>query len=308
MKVVLAGGSGFLGRALTASLTNDGHQVFVLSRGKPGPAEAAGVCFVDWSPNGTVGGWARAIQGADAVINLAGAGIADKRWTPARKQLLRDSRVLSTRSLAEAIRTGAIQPSVFIQGSGIGYYGAFDDGPALTEDSPAGSDLLGHICAAWENETTPIADSGCRLVILRTGIVLSKSGGALAKMLTPFRFFVGGRLGSGRQVISWIHVDDWVAMVRWALDDSHVSGPINATTPNPVTNAEFSRAIGRAIRRPSWAPVPGFVLRIIVGEFANDGLLRGQRVLPVRAQALGFRFRYDRIDEAMRAAVAAPGR
>jgi hypothetical protein len=159
------------------------------------------------------------------------------------------------------------------------------------------------MCVAWESEARDIADHGCRLVVLRTGIVLSKSGGALAKMLPLFRFFVGGPLGSGRQVMSWIHLDDWIAMVRWALERGDVTGPINATAPYPVTNAEFSRAVGRAIHRPSWAPVPGFVLRLIVGEFATDGLLRGQRVLPARARELGFTFRYERIDEAMAAAV-----
>lgn len=303
MKIVIAGGSGFLGRALTARLATDGHQVIVLSRGKPGLTEPSGVCFVDWSPNGKTGGWANAIHGADAVINLAGAGIADKRWNAARKQLLRDSRVLSTRSLVDALRVDAGRPSVFIQGSAVGYYGAFDDGPELTESSPPGSDFLGQMCVAWEREADPLTELGCRVVVLRTGIVLSRSGGALAKMLLPFRLFAGGPLGSGRQVMSWIHLDDWIAMVIWALEHASISGPINATAPNPVTNAEFSRAIGRAIHRPSWAPVPGFMLQLIVGEFANDGLMRGQRVQPARALALGYKFRYERIDDAMRAAV-----
>jgi uncharacterized protein (TIGR01777 family) len=302
MKVVIAGGSGFLGRALCARLLAAGHTVTVLSRGG-GAGLPRGVRVVAWRADGTTGAWASEIDGADAVVNLAGAGIADRRWNAARKQLLRDSRVQSTRSLVDAVRAATRRPPVFIQGSAVGFYGAFDNGPALDESASPGSDLLGSMCVEWEAQAQPLASLGCRLVVVRTGIVLSREGGALAKMMTPFRLFVGGPIGSGRQVISWVHLDDWIGIVLWAIANPAVSGPINATAPHPATNGEFSHALGRAMGRPSWFPVPGFVLRIVVGEMAEDGLLRGQRVLPARTLQLGYQFHYPDIDEAMKAAV-----
>lgn len=303
MKIVIAGGSGFLGRALTAHLLDDGDDVVVLGRGARNRITHPRLRAVTWTPDGTAGPWARELDGAGALINLAGAGIADRRWSAARKRDIRDSRVFATRSLVAAVRQAATPPPVVIQGSAIGYYGAFDDGPELDERASPGTDFLGATCAQWEAEAQPLTAAGCRVVYLRTGIVLSRSGGALAKMMPPFQFFVGGPLGSGRQVMSWIHLDDWIALVRWAIGNPAVSGPLNATAPHPATNREFSRALGRALWRPSLFPVPGFVLRLIVGEFARDGLLRGQRVVPRRARELGFTFRFERLDEAIRDAV-----
>ncbi len=303
MRVIIAGGSGFLGRELTERLTRDGHQVVVLSRDAGATAGLANARVVPWTPDGDSGAWAGEIDGADAVVNLAGAGIADRRWTAARKQLLMDSRLQSTRSLAAAVRAAANMPPVFIQQSAIGFYGAYDNGGEFDEGSSPGSDFLAGLCVAWEAEAHPLSAMGCRVVFLRTGIVLSRKGGALAKMLPPFRFFVGGRVASGRQTMSWIHLDDWVGMVLWAIGNSAVRGPVNATASNPVTNAEFARAIGRALHRPSWAPVPAAVLKLVFGEMATDCLIRGQRVLSRRGAELGYQFRFEKVDEAVAAAI-----
>jgi uncharacterized protein (TIGR01777 family) len=303
VRVVIAGGSGFLGGALTKRLIADGHRVVVLSREVEGTADEPNLLAVRWTPDGGVGEWASAIDDADAVVNLAGAGIADKRWTPARKELLLRSRVDSTRSLASALRTMKARPPVFIQASAIGFYGSYDNGGEFNEGSSPGSDFLAGLCVAWEAEAHPISALGSRVVIVRNGIVLSSKGGALAKMLPPFRFFVGGRIATGRQSMSWIHLDDWVSLIIWAINTPAVSGAINATAPNPVSNTEFSHAVGRALHRPSWAPVPAVVLRAMFGEMASDMLIRGQRVVPTRTLALGYQFRYPQVSEAMAAAV-----
>ncbi len=295
MRVVIAGGSGFLGRALASRLVADGDEIVVLSRGSERAPHGRAVA---WRPDGSAGPWASEIDGADAVVNLAGAGIADKRWTPERKQLLEDSRVLSTRSLVAAVRDASRRPGVFIQGSAVGYYGAHDAGPPFDETSLAGDDFLAQLSGKWESEATPARDLGCRLVIVRTGVVLARSGGGLPKMALPFKLFVGGPVGSGRQYLSWIHIDDWVALVVWALRSPAVLGPINATG-EPVTNREFSKALGRALGRPSWAPVPAFVLRTLFGEMGATMLLRGQRVVPARAREMGFPFKFERIDAAL---------
>ena len=305
MKIVIAGGTGFLGSPLAEVYAEEGHDVRVLTRGLP-PGESRhdpgtgvpGVNRVGWRADGESGPWADVISGADAVINLAGASIADGRWTPARKQLLRDSRILSTRSLAAAIKAAPAPPRVFISGSAAGYYGPSGDEPK-TEESPPGRDFLAQLCVDWETEAAAARRPDTRLVLVRTGIVLEQSGGALHKMLRPFRMFVGGPIGSGRQYMSWIHRIDWLEMVRWIVDTPQAEGPINATAPHPVTNREFSRALGRALRRPSLMPVPGFALKIALGELA-EALTTGQRVLPARAKALKFHFRYPEIDQAFR--------
>ena len=303
-RVVLAGGSGFLGQPLVAALVARRHDVVVLSR-TGASSSRAGHRTVAWSPDGTAGPWAKEIDGAQAVINLAGAGLADKRWNAARKDALLSSRVLSTRSLVTAVRNAAVRPGVFLQGSATGFYGLADD-RVLDESHPPGGDFLAEMATAWEAEARPLEALGVRLVIVRTGIVLSRDGGALAKMMLPFRFFVGGPIASGAQYLSWIHLDDWIALMLWALDHAHVSGAINAAAPAPVTNREFSAALGRALHRPSWLSVPAFALRLLVGEMADVALIGGQRVVPTRALDLGFTFRYPAIDEAMRAAVQHP--
>jgi uncharacterized protein len=298
MKVVIAGGSGFLGSALTRELTRNDHEVVVLTRQNPRNFPALPrTAFVTWLPNGQSGPWAAALADADAAINLAGESIAAKRWSAAQKQKLRDSRLLATRSLTTAIREAPRPPRALVSGSAVGYYGNRGD-EALTESSPPGDDFLAGVARDWEaaaNEVTHLT----RVTLIRTGIVLDRAGGALPRMLPPFQLFVGGPLGTGNQYMPWIHKDDWVRLVSFAIANDGVRGPLNATAPAPVTNAEFSKALGRALKRPSFLPAPAFALRLALGEMADALLLSGQRALPVRATDLGFSFRYSNVDEAL---------
>ena len=297
MDVIIAGGTGLLGTALTRRLLARGDRVVHLTRrrartGAPVPA-------VTWTPDGSVGPWAGAVEGADVVVNLAGAGLADRRWTPTRKALLRSSRIDSTRSLVAALRASRPRPRVFVQGSGIGIYGARLDDEILTEQAPAGSDFLGRLAAEWEAAAAPADEAPCRLVLMRTGVVLTTEGGALKPMMRPFRFFVGGPIGSGAQWMPWITIDDWVSLVLWAIDTPVVAGPINASAPNPVRNREFAAALGRALRRPSLMPVPGIALRLLFGEMADALLLGGQRAVPSKALEAGFTFAHAELDAAL---------
>jgi hypothetical protein len=291
---------------LTSALVNRKHDVTILTR--HAVAARPSVRHVVWRPDTThkMGQvsqeWAYEIDGADAIVNLTGAGIADRRWTNSRKSALRSSRILSTRQLISAVRAAKHRPAVFIQGSAVGYYGTAGD-EVLDEASPPGSDFLATLCRDWEAEGRHAEALGCRVVIVRTGIVLARDGGAIKKMLLPFQFGLGGPIASGRQYMSWIHRDDWVALVVWVLETAAVTGAINATAPAPVTNAEFSRAFGAALHRPAALPMPGFVLRLLIGEMADVALIRGQRVVPKRAQEIGFTFTYPAIDAAMAAAV-----
>jgi uncharacterized protein (TIGR01777 family) len=305
MRVVIAGGTGFLGSPLAEVYAEEGHDVRILTRSlAPGESQhesgtgVPGITRVGWKPDGRSGPWASVVDGADAVINLAGESIGGKRWTPQRKAQLRDSRMLPTRSLAAAIAAATKPPAVFISSSAVGYYGAAGDDPK-TESDPAGDDFLAHLSEDWEQEARKAERPGLRLALLRTGIVLERSGGALAEMLTPFRFFAGGRLGSGRQYMSWIHRLDWVEMVRWIVQTEAVSGAVNATAPHPVPNREFARALGRAMRRPALVPTPRAALKLLLGEFANY-VVTGQRVIPAKAQAHGYHFRYPELDIAFR--------
>jgi uncharacterized protein (TIGR01777 family) len=292
MKIVVAGGSGFLGRRLVGACRGDSHDVTVLTRHPHNANE------VLWTP-GTVGRWAGVLERADAVINLAGEGIADKRWTDERKRGILDSRVLATRALSDGIRGCAHPPRLFLSASAIGVYGVRGD-EELTERSNAGTDFLATVCRAWEKEARE-AVGVTRVVLLRTGVVLASDGGALPRMALPFRFHVGGRLGSGRQYISWIHVDDWVGMVRWMVSNAASSGPVNVTAPSPVTNEQFTRGLAAAMHRPARFPVPAFALRAMLGrEMADALLLGGQRVLPATAQQLGFQFKFAQLEPALR--------
>lgn len=292
MTIVVAGGTGFLGSALVDGWRAQGHRAIVLTRRPRREGELA------WSPDEGGGAWASAIDGAGAVVNLAGAGIADQRWTTARKAVILESRLRATRALVSAIRSAHTPPGVFVSASAVGIYGTRGDEP-LTEDSPAGSDFLADVCRAWETEASAAA-SLTRVVLLRTGLVLARHGGALPQIALPFRFFAGGAIGSGRQYMSWIHLADWVGMVDWAMQTSQLSGALNLTAPHPVTNAELSRALGSALRRPSFLRAPAFALRLALGEIADTLLVGGQRVLPAKAQRLGFEFRYPRLEEALR--------
>jgi uncharacterized protein (TIGR01777 family) len=306
MRIVIAGGTGFLGSPLAEVYAEEGHDVRILTRALPaGDARhdsgtgVPGITRVGWNPDGRSGPWAATLDGADGVINLAGENIGERRWTPQRKAQLRDSRLVPTRSLVAACGTVGIPPPVFISGSGVGYYGASRD-ESKTEASPAGDDFLAHLCEDWEAEARGAATTSTRVVLVRSGLVLERSGGALAKMMTPFRFFAGGPMGSGRQYMSWIHRHDWVEMVRWIVETPAATGPINATAPGPITNHEFARALGQALGRPSFVPAPGFALKLLLGEMADPLVLTGQRVLPARAQVLGYHFRYPDIGQAFR--------
>ena len=305
MKLVVAGGSGFLGNALCWTWAEEEHDVRVLTRSlEPGQAQhesgtgKPGITRVGWRPDGQADGLARELDGAAALINLAGESIAGGRWSAARKQALRDSRLLATRSLVSALTQAADPPRTFISSSAVGIYGDRGSEP-LTEESTPGADFLARLCVEWEAEAQRAARPDLRLVLLRTGIVLEKSGGALASMIRPFRFFAGGRLASGRQYIPWVHRLDWIEMVRWIVDTPSVVGPVNVTAPHPVTNSEFSRALGRALHRPSLVPAPRFALKIALGEMA-DAVLASQRALPGRPLANGYHFRYPEIDIAFR--------
>ena len=301
MRIVVAGGTGFLGRALVERLRSDGHQVAVLTRRARREGEIA------WAPPAETGAWPLAVQGADAVINLAGEPIADRRWTPQRKQAILDSRVAATRALASAIAEAPRPPACFLSSSAIGIYGARGSEP-VTEDAPPGDDFLATVCRAWEEEAVR-ASPVTRVVLLRTGLVLDRTGGALPQLALPFRFFAGGPLGSGRQYMSWIHVDDWVGIVRWALQPGNaVAGPLNLTAPAPVTNAEMARALGRVLHRPALLPAPAFALRVALGEMADAMILGGQRVLPAKAEAAGYEFQYRHLAGALSAVYDEPRR
>jgi uncharacterized protein (TIGR01777 family) len=293
MKIVVAGGTGFLGHALVARLRSEGYTVQVLTR-RPGGADEIG-----WNPDGTLGPWAAALDDADGVVNLAGESIASGRWTAARKARIRDSRIRATRSLVAAISRAPRRPSVFLSGSAIGYYGPHGDEP-ITEQTPPGSDFLASVCRDWETEALRAA-STTRVVLLRTGLVLEKDGGALPQMALPFRLFAGGAVGSGQQYQSWIHRHDWVNIVSFALKAPSVSGPLNLTAPHPVTNREFARTLGRVLHRPAFMPAPAFAMRLALGEMADALLLTGQRVLPAAAQAHGVHFEYSTLEAALRA-------
>ena len=294
MNIVVAGGSGFLGQAVVRSWRRDGHEVKVLTR------RARGADDIQWRPDdGKPAAWASALERADAVVNLAGEGIADRRWTAARKSAILNSRVLPTRALADAIRACANPPKTFLSASGVGFYGTRGD-QELTESAPHGSDFLSAVCEAWENEANAAA-AVSRVVLLRTGLVLARDGGALARMALPFHFFAGGRLGSGQQYLAWIHLEDYVEMVQWSLANTSVSGPLNVTSPNPVTNDEFTRELAKALHRPALFPVPAFALRILLGrEMAEALLLEGQRAVPAKAEQLGYQFRFRTVDSAFR--------
>ena len=291
MKVVIAGGSGFLGAALRAALLADGHAVANLTR-RPQPSTPDDVM---WTPDGGTNGWAHVVEGADAVINLAGAGIADARWSDERKALIVTSRIAATRSLVAAITRATTPPRVFVSASAVGYYGP-RGAEIVTEATPAGTDFLAKVCVDWEREADQ-ASAVTRVTIVRTGLVLHTQGGALASMLLPFKLGAGGPLGGGAQYMPWIHRDDWVDLVRWLMAEPGARGAFNGTSPTPVTNAEFVRALGRALWRPAVVPMPAFALKLLLGEMA-DLLLTGQRAVPARALEMGFRFRFERLEDA----------
>ncbi len=296
MRVIITGGSGFIGRALTESLAKDKHEVIVLSRnptwvvGMPDGART-----VEWDGK-SASGWGHFVDGADVVVNLAGENIAGNipfgtRWTKKRKNAILNSRVNSGKAVVEAISGAKQKPKLLIQASAIDYYGSFSGAELLTEDSPNGDSFLADVCRQWEASTQPVEALGVRRVVIRTALVLSKEEGILPWMVLPFRFFVGGRFGSGKQYVSWIHVIDEVGAIRYLIENEDAAGAYNLAAPQPLPNQEFGKAIGKAIGRPSFFPTPAFLFKIMFGE-ASSLLLRGQNIIPARLQAEGYEFKF----------------
>ncbi len=298
MKIAITGASGLIGRSLTTSLAKDGHQVVpVVRRPTSGATET-----IEWNPTaGTIE--AAKFEGVDAVVHLAGAGIGDKRWSESYKREILESRTKGTALLASTLASLDAPPSVMVSGSAIGFYG--DTGnTAVDETAPAGNDFLANVCVEWEAAAAPAIAAGIRVPLLRTGIVLTADGGALAKMLPLFRFGLGGRMGSGKQWWSWISMADEIGAIRWLIDND-ISGPVNATAPTPVTNQEFTKALGEAMHRPTLAPVPSFGPKLLLGaELADALLFTSTRVLPGSLTASGYSFAHPTIDAALQDVLA----
>ena len=303
MRIVVTGGTGFIGHALVAEVAQQRHDVVVLCR-TPRHSSHSSVRYVQWDAR-SMGPWRAEVEAADAVINLAGAPIAEGRWTPARKRLLLESRTCSTRLLVDALAERASPLPVFVSASGIGYYGASDD-RVLDERSALGTGFLADLSAAWEAEALRAGQFQTRVVVLRTGMVLEQDGGALPKMVLPFRFFAGGPVLPGTQWVSWIHRADLIGLIQWAVATPTVSGPVNAVAPEAVTMKNLCSAIGMVLHRPSWLPVPGFALHLALGELGTL-MTTGQRVDPAKVRAGGFVFRYPKLEPALRAIFDAEG-
>ena len=301
MKVAIAGATGFVGSRLVERLHSEGHSVLVLARDSERarrvfPASAyPNLEIVAYTPAES-GDWQNSIAGCDGVVNLAGVPIAEERWTAARQQAILDSRKLTTAKLAEAIANANPKPSVLVSASAIGYYGTSETAE-FDENSPAGNDFLAAVCKDWEAAAQPVKNAGTRLAILRFGIVLGM-GGALAKMLPPFKLFAGGPIGTGKQWFSWIHRDDVVNLILFALQNPQIEGVLNATAPNPVRMNELCQTLGAVLQRPSWLPVPGFALELLLGDGAKV-VLEGQKVLPKKTLASGFQYQYPNLKSAL---------
>ncbi|BAZ30691.1 hypothetical protein NIES4074_31530 [Cylindrospermum sp. NIES-4074] len=301
MKVAITGATGFVGSRLVERLHGEGNRVLVFTRNivyarKVFPAEAfPNLEIIAYTP-GVSGSWQDAIAGCDAVVNLAGEPIAEGRWTPERKQAILNSRQLGTQKIVEAIAKANPKPTVLVNASAIGYYGT-NETASFDETSPAGKDFLAQVCQAWEAEAQKVKDAGVRLVILRFGIVLG-NGGALGKMIPPFKLFAGGPIGSGRQWFSWIHLDDIVNLILQALTKTEIEGIYNATAPNPVRMTDLSQTMGKVMNRPSWLPVPALALEVLLGDGAIV-VLEGQKVLPKRTLEAGFNYQYPDLPSAL---------
>ena len=304
MKIIVTGGTGFIGRALINELAGQRHEVVVFSRKADHPPLFPGR-LVEWDAR-SAGPWQTEVASADAVVNLAGAPIAERRWTDARKRLLVESRILSTRLLVEAFAVRSAPLPLLISASGIGYYGPSDD-RLLNEASSLGQGFLAELSAAWEAEALRAGQFGTRVVLLRTGMVLERDGGALPKMMLPFRLFAGGPVLPGTQWVSWIHRADLIGLIQWALATPTISGPVNAVAPEPVTMNAFCDVLGKVLHRPSWLPVPGLALRLMLGELGTL-MTTGQRVEPAKARAGGYSFRYPSVESALRAIVTKENR
>jgi uncharacterized protein (TIGR01777 family) len=303
MRFLITGGTGFLGRALTASLSKDGHQVIILSR-QPNRRSGfdANVQVMPWDAR-SAEGWGHLVNGVDVILNLAGesiagTGIIPSRWSKERKERILESRVQAGRAIVQAVEAATQKPRLLIQASAVGYYGPGDD-TEITEDSPAGNDFLANVCTQWEASTQRIEKLGVRRVILRTGLVLSPHDSVLPRLMLPFKFFAGGQLGSGKQWYPWIHIDDEIRAIRFLIESQQADGAFNLTAPHPLTNKELSRVLGRVMGRPAVMPAPAFVLRLALGEMATI-VLDGQRAVPSRLSKLGFQFNFPDAEAALR--------
>jgi uncharacterized protein (TIGR01777 family) len=292
MRVVIAGSSGLIGTALVAALRRAGHEVVRLVRHTPGAADER-----RWDPPA---GWLQedALAGADAVVNLCGAGLGDGRWTEARKQMLKDSRYTPTEVLAAAVAEHRV--GTLVNASAVGYYGDTGD-VTVDETAPTGAGFLATLCQDWEQATSAAAKAGARVVLVRSGLVLSGHGGLLAKLRPLFSLYLGGRLGEGHQYMPWISLDDEVAAIRFAVEHDTLAGPVNLTGPVPVTNADFTRTLATVLGRPAPWVIPGFALRLVLGEFADEGVLVGQRAVPSALRRAGFHFGHESLRDALAA-------
>jgi uncharacterized protein (TIGR01777 family) len=298
MNVLVTGGTGFIGSALVERLAKENHRVLLLSR-RPQALRTASQGIVQavlWDGK-TIGSWARRLEGVDAVVNLAGESIGGKRWTRRRKVLLVDSRIEPTRAIVAAIGSVEKKPAVLVNASAVGYYGDVENGD-VAETHPPGIDFLARLCERWEKEALRAEECGVRVVRMRFGVVLETGGGALKRMIVPFRFFVGGPLGSGRQWFPWVHRDDVIGAITFSLMNPSISGPVNVTAPDVVTMSEFARALGKAMHRPTWVRVPAFVLKVVLGEMAGT-VVSGQRVVSRKLLDAGYTFRYPKLDGAL---------
>ena len=298
MRVVITGATGFIGRALCRELCKD-YEVIALSRDTIRAAESIGqwARAVEWDGR-TAGSWFKQADGAFAIINLAGENVATGRWNESKKAGILHSRLDSTKAVLDAIKQVETKPSVVIQASAIGWYGPRED-ERLDENSAPGKGFLANVCRRIESGTEEIEKLGIRSAVIRTGVVLGRDGGAFARLVQPFRFYLGGHLGSGRQWFSWIHLDDEIAAIKFLMENEHLKGAFNLTAPEPVTMKEFCRILGNVMHRPAWLKVPSFAARLAFGEMADEMLLTGQKVLPKRLLNTGFNFQYTNIKQAL---------
>ena len=292
MRVIITGATGFIGRALCQDVTEAGYEVVALSRNRETGAKILGekVKVVQWEGK-TAKGWGNLANGAYGVINLAGENISSGRWTAKRKKIILESRLNAGKAVVEAVKMAEEKPKVVIQASAIGYYGSHGD-EIIDEDFPPGKGFLPEVAQQWELSTKAVELVGVRNIVIRTGIVLGKDGGAFPRLALPFRLFFGGHLGNGEQWFSWIHLKEEVRAIRFLIEKEDLEGVFNLTAPGALKERDFAKILGNVLRRPSWFPVPGFLLRLLFGEMAEGALLTGQRVFPKRLLAAGFKFQY----------------
>ena len=301
MKILITGGTGFVGTQLTSRLIQDSNEVTILTRSKKGPEKGSGrVSYLQGDPT-QKGPWQEAIKDHDAVINLAGASIFSK-WTDEQKKAIRESRVSTTQNIVEGMPSPSPKPFTLFSTSAVGYYGFCGD-EELVEDSPPGNDFLSRIALEWEGEALKAKEKGSRVVITRFGIVMGEKGGALSQMISLFKKFVGGPIGSGKQWFSWVHIMDLAEAFVFLLKHPEISGPVNLCSPNPVRNKDLAKALGQVLHRPSFMPAPGFMVKLVLGEFGSV-ILEGQRVIPKRLLDSGFAFQYPDIKKALQGIVS----